>query len=216
MIKLGKRGDLRGQPSIKRRDGDRRLTPPLFPASRWWLLLRSLPRSRGQPERRNDFEAGLMDSSRKWIANCRRTCAPIAAYSSQVQLCIDAAGGSLLNSSSGTDTEIYFLRFAGLALTTAQLLHPNALRRNLRSTAGFRRTKILRLSKALVCGFNFRRHRERQLEFLCNNAFNVRLDCFVLRQPGLHRPWQIRQVGFRRIMQKPKQLQVRWQEARNS
>ena len=24
---------------------------------------------RGQPERRNDFEAGLMDSSRKWIAN---------------------------------------------------------------------------------------------------------------------------------------------------
>src|SRR5271157_38107 len=81
--------------------------------------------------------------------NCRRTCAPIAAYSSQVQLCIDAAGGSLLNSSSGTDTEIYFLRFAGLALTTAQLLHPNTLRRNLRSTAGFRRTKILRLSKAL-------------------------------------------------------------------
>src|SRR5271165_3875105 len=69
MITLGKRGDLRGQPSIKRRDGDRRLTPPLFPASRWWLLLRSLPRSRGQPERRNDFEAGLMDSSRKWIAN---------------------------------------------------------------------------------------------------------------------------------------------------
>src|SRR5271157_6543198 len=81
--------------------------------------------------------------------NCRRTCAPIAAYSSQVQLCIDAAGGSLLNSSSGTDTEIYFLRFAGLALTTAQLLHPNTLRRNLRSTAGFRRTKILLLSKAL-------------------------------------------------------------------
>src|SRR5271166_7137267 len=79
--------------------------------------------------------------------NCRRTCAPIAAYSSQVQLCIDAADGSLLNSSSGTDTEIYFLRFAGLALTTAQLLHPNTLRRNLRSTAGFRRTKILRLSK---------------------------------------------------------------------
>src|SRR5271165_5720805 len=133
MIKLGKRGDLRGQPSIKRRDGDRRLTPPLFPASRWWLLLRSLPRSRGQPERRNDFEAGLMDSSRKWIANGL----------------IDAAGGSLLNSSSGTDTEIYFLRFAGLALTTAQLLHPNTLRRNLRSTAGFRRTKILLLSKAL-------------------------------------------------------------------
>jgi hypothetical protein len=34
--------------------------------------------------------------------------------------------------------------------------------------------------------------------------------------PALHRPWQIRQVGFRHIMQKPEQLQVRWQEVRNS
>src|SRR5271165_2448744 len=37
------------------------------------------------------------------------------------------------------------------------------------------------LQKRLVCGFNFRRHRERQTEFLCNDALNSRLNCFVLR-----------------------------------
>src|SRR5208337_1062917 len=133
----------------------RPVAPPAEPAQQKPTRRRSGPCRRIECSSYGPFWPGsaLFQDRRQLFKHPLTTAAEPVRQSQRIlhklQLCIDAAGGSLLNSSSGTDTEIYFLRFAGLALTTAQLLRPNTLRRNLRSTAGFRRTKILRLSKAL-------------------------------------------------------------------